>query len=42
MKESVIAAAKLCAGEPIDERIVLDSTLINADNVEEYTGRAPQ
>lgn len=42
VKESVIAAAKLCAGEPIDERIVLDSTLINADNVEEYMGRAPQ
>jgi ribose transport system substrate-binding protein len=42
VKESVIAAAKLCADEPIDERIVLDSTLINADNVDEYTGRAPQ
>lgn len=42
VKESVLAAAKLCAGEDVDERIVLDSTLINADNVEEYLGRAPQ
>lgn len=41
-KESVIAAAKLCAGEDIDERIVLDSTLINADNVEDYVGKSPQ
>ena len=41
-KESVIAAAKLCSGEDIDERIVLDSTLINADNVEDYVGKSPQ
>lgn len=42
VKESTIAAAKLCAGEPVDERIVLDSTLINADNVDDYIGRSPQ
>ena len=41
-KDSVIAAAKLCSGEDIDERIVLDSTLINADNVEDYVGKSPQ
>jgi len=42
VKESVIAAAKLCAGEAIDDRIVLDSTLIDASNVEDYVGRSPQ
>lgn len=42
VKESVIAAAKLCADEEIDERIVLDSTLIDASNVDDYIGRAPQ
>lgn len=42
VKESVIAAAKLCAGEEIDERIVLDSTLINAGNVADYTEEPPQ
>lgn len=42
VKESTIAAAKLCAGEEIDERIVLDSTLITTDNVEDYVGQAPQ
>ena len=41
-KESVIAAAKLCSGEPIDERIVLDSTLIDASNVADYVGKSPQ
>jgi ribose transport system substrate-binding protein len=42
VKESVIAAAKLCAGEELEPRIVLDSTLIDADNVDDYMGRAPQ
>ncbi|GAB2528764.1 substrate-binding domain-containing protein [Paramicrobacterium agarici] len=42
VKESAIAAAKLCAGEDIDERIVLDSTLIDSSNVSEYLGHAPQ
>ncbi|CAM5396226.1 substrate-binding domain-containing protein [Leifsonia shinshuensis] len=41
-KESVIAAAKLCAGEPIDKRIKLDSTLITTDNVAKYVGKSPQ
>jgi ribose transport system substrate-binding protein len=41
-KESVIAAAKLCSGESIDERIVLDSTLIDASNVDKYVGKSPQ
>ncbi|HOY81604.1 MAG TPA: substrate-binding domain-containing protein, partial [Rhodoglobus sp.] len=41
-KESVIAAAKLCSGEPIDERIVLDSTLIDSTNVADYVGKSPQ
>ncbi|HPM50692.1 MAG TPA: hypothetical protein PK282_00520, partial [Rhodoglobus sp.] len=40
--ESVIAAAKLCSGEPIDERIVLDSTLIDSTNVADYVGKSPQ
>lgn len=42
VKESVIAAAKLCAGEQVDDRIVLDSTLIDSSNVEQYIDRAPQ
>lgn len=42
IRESVIAAAKLCAGEDIDERIVLDSTLIDASNVDEYISNPPQ
>ncbi len=42
VKEAVIAAAKLCSGEPIDERIVLDSTLIDSSNVADYLGKAPQ
>jgi ribose transport system substrate-binding protein len=42
VKESTIAAAKLCADEPVDERIVLDSTLIDASNVDDYIGQAPQ
>ena len=41
-KESVIAAAKLCSGEPLDKRIKLDSTLINASNVTDYIGKSPQ
>jgi ribose transport system substrate-binding protein len=41
-RESVIAAAKLCSGEPIDKRITLDSTLINAENVAIYVGKSPQ
>lgn len=41
-KESVIAAAKLCAGEPVDKRIKLDSTLITKDNVAKYVGKSPQ
>ncbi len=41
-KESVIAAAKLCSGESIDERIVLDSTLIDSTNVADYVGKSPQ
>ena len=41
-KESVIAAAKLCSGEPIDKRIKLDSTLITKANVEQYVGKSPQ
>lgn len=42
VKESVIAAAKLCAGEPVDARIKLDSTLIDGKNVDQYVGKAPQ
>jgi ribose transport system substrate-binding protein len=42
VKESTLAAAKLCAGEPIDQRIKLDSTLIDADNVDQYIGKEPQ
>ncbi|THG32814.1 substrate-binding domain-containing protein [Naasia lichenicola] len=41
-KESVIAAAKLCSGEAIDERITLDSTLIDESNVADYVGKSPQ
>lgn len=36
VNESVLAAAKLCSGEPIDERIVLDSTLIDSSNVQDF------
>lgn len=42
VKESVIAGAKLCAGEEIADRIVLDSTLIDSSNVEEYIEEPPQ
>jgi ribose transport system substrate-binding protein len=42
VKESAIAAAKLCAGEPVDARIKLDSTLIDNTNVDQYLGKAPQ
>ena len=42
VKESTIAAAKLCAGESIAPRIELDSTLINKANVETYIGKEPQ
>lgn len=42
VNESVIAAAKLCAGEPVDPRIVLDSTLIDAANVDDYSANPPQ
>ncbi len=42
VNESVIAAAKLCAGEPIDKRIVLDSTLIDTKNVDDYRANPPQ
>jgi ribose transport system substrate-binding protein len=42
VKESTIAAAKLCAGEPLDARIKLDSTLIDNTNVDQYLGKAPQ
>jgi ribose transport system substrate-binding protein len=42
VKESAIAAAKLCAGEPVDERIKLDSTLIDQKNVDQYLGKSPQ
>lgn len=42
VKESVIAAAKLCGDEAVDERIVLDSTLIDGSNVEDYVDQAPQ
>lgn len=41
-KESVIAAAKLCSGEPIDKRILLESTLIDSKNVADYVGKSPQ
>lgn len=41
-KESVIAAAKLCSGEDIAPRIVLDSTLIDAGNVADFVGKSPQ
>lgn len=42
VKESTIAAAKLCAGEPVDQRIKLDSTLIDQKNVDQYLGKSPQ
>lgn len=42
VKEATIAAAKLCAGEPLDARIKLDSTLIDNTNVDQYLGKAPQ
>ncbi|BDY32108.1 substrate-binding domain-containing protein [Mycolicibacterium mageritense] len=42
VNESVIAAAKLCSGEAIDKRIVLDSTLIDARNVDDYVANPPQ
>lgn len=42
VNESVLAAAKLCAGEPVDQRIVLDSTLIDSSNVETYLPNPPQ
>jgi ribose transport system substrate-binding protein len=42
VKESAIAAAKLCAGEPLDARIKLDSTLIDKTTVDQYLGKAPQ
>ncbi|GKV73556.1 UNVERIFIED_CONTAM: substrate-binding domain-containing protein [Actinomycetes bacterium ARC8] len=42
VKESTIAAAKLCAGEPVEPRIKLDSTLIDQTNVDQYLGKAPQ
>lgn len=41
-KESVIAAAKLCSGEEIAPRIVLDSTLIDSTNVADFVGKSPQ
>lgn len=41
-KESVIAAAMLCSGEPIDSRIKLDSTLIDASNAKDFVGKSPQ
>lgn len=41
-KESVIAAAKLCSGESLEERITLDSTLIDESNVADYIGKSPQ
>lgn len=42
VQESTLAAAKLCAGEDVDERIVLDSTLIDSSNVEEFFDRPAQ
>ncbi|GGM18939.1 substrate-binding domain-containing protein [Nakamurella endophytica] len=42
VKESTIAAAKLCAGETVDPRIKLDSTLIDASNVDTYLPNPPQ
>lgn len=41
-KESVIAAAMLCSGEPVDGRIKLDSTLIDASNAKDFVGKSPQ
>lgn len=41
-KEAAIAAAKLCAGEPLAPRIKLESTLIDRANVGQYRGRPPQ
>jgi len=41
-KESVIAAAMLCSGEPVESRIKLDSTLIDASNAADYVGKSPQ
>lgn len=42
VQEVALAAAKLCAGESIDERIVLDSTLIDKSNVDLYISNPPQ
>lgn len=42
VNESVLAAAKLCSGETVDERIILDSTLIDSSNVETYLPNPPQ
>lgn len=42
VKESVIAGAKLCADEEIDDRIVLDSTPIDSSNLEAYVEEPPQ
>lgn len=42
VQETVLAAAKLCAGESIDKRIVLDSTLIDKSNVDRYVSNPPQ
>lgn len=41
-KEAAIAAAKLCAGEPLAPRIKLESTLIDRANVGQFLGRPPQ
>lgn len=41
-KEAAIAAAKLCAGEPLAPRIKLQSTLIDHTNVGQFLGRPPQ
>ncbi|WP_197285123.1 substrate-binding domain-containing protein [Sciscionella sediminilitoris] len=41
-KEAAIAAAKLCAGEPLAPRIKLESTLIDRDNVGQFLDRPPQ
>lgn len=42
VQETVLAAAKLCAGESVDKRIVLDSTLIDKSNVDRYLSNPPQ
>ncbi|MEZ5218848.1 MAG: substrate-binding domain-containing protein [Ilumatobacteraceae bacterium] len=36
--EHIIAAAKLCAGEPLPERIVTSATLVTLDNVADVRG----